>query len=429
MKILLIHFKFFNSGGPETYLFNIRKLLKSKGHEVIDFSNLYDSNEFSRYKQYFLIPETGTEEFHLHKLKLSFFRKISIFKNHIYNCKAKRALENQIKVTKPDIAYILSFKGKLSPSIFDVLKKNKIPIVHRISDFSLVCLNNIYFRNKKICRECDKSFIYGLIYRCERNSFLQSLATYISLWVFYVRGKQKEINTIICPSISTAKLFKENKRYWKNRIVHIPTFFNIESPIPLSDEVFTYRYKERCFVYWGRVAEDKGVDIFINAIQILNHENILLKAKIFGVSENEYSKCIKELIKFNNHSNITLYPFLDKTELFKNVHNCIASVLPSVWFDNMPNSLIESQIIGIPVIASNIGSFPESVENDYNGFLFEAKNAKDLALKMKLVLNDENKYKIMCNNSISWAKSYYSEEKHYQGLMEEFNRLVNENNK
>ena len=38
MRILLVNYRYFVSGGPEKYMFNIKKILEEAGHEVIPFS-------------------------------------------------------------------------------------------------------------------------------------------------------------------------------------------------------------------------------------------------------------------------------------------------------------------------------------------------------------------------------------------------------
>ena len=38
MRILLVNYRYFISGGPEKYMFNIKKMLEDNGHEVIPFS-------------------------------------------------------------------------------------------------------------------------------------------------------------------------------------------------------------------------------------------------------------------------------------------------------------------------------------------------------------------------------------------------------
>ena len=56
MKILLIHYRYYEASGPERYLFNISKLLNDYGHEVIPFSLDYQKNRSSEYSKYFAKP-------------------------------------------------------------------------------------------------------------------------------------------------------------------------------------------------------------------------------------------------------------------------------------------------------------------------------------------------------------------------------------
>ena len=426
MKILIIHFKFYNEGGPEKYLFNIGGFFKSKGHEVIDFSINLDKNEYSEYEKYFPTLKSGSSEFHLNKLNLTIFQKFTVFKNQVYNFQVKKALNKLINDTNPDIAYVLSFKGKLSSSVFDICNKNKIPIVHRISDFSLLCLKNIYYRKGSVCRKCDVNMLNGVLYKCDGNSYLRSLASYLSLQLFYAFNKQKTIDSIVCPSLSTVNLFKENKRFKNNRVVLLPTYIKSEKRLKFNKLDIEKRFNNRCFAFWGRVDDDKGVEFFVKAIKILQKSDFKINAKIFGLSDNDYSNYIRSFIKNNNLKDVEIFSFLEKDELLEKVSKCSVSVLPSVWYDNMPNSLIESQSLAIPVIASRIGCFPELINSD-NGLTFEPKNPVDLALKMKEILSSQVKYEKFAANSLSWSHYYCSEERHYEIIIDEFNSLIEKN--
>ena len=53
----------------------------------------------------------------------------------------------------------------------------------------------------------------------------------------------------------------------------------------------------------------------------------------------------------------------------------------------MPNTVIESYAYGKPVLASNIGSLAEIVEDGYTGLLFEPKSSEDIAKKIEYLLN------------------------------------------
>ena len=121
--------------------------------------------------------------------------------------------------------------------------------------------------------------------------------------------------------------------------------------------------------------------------------------------------------------NVDFLGFKSGKELDEIIDNARFSLIPSIWYDNLPNVALESFIHGKPVIASNIGSLPELVEDGYNGYLFEAKNEKDLIEKIKQ-LDDDNLVKLMGKNSKKQLIDKFSKEKHYEKLIELFNSLT-----
>ena len=56
MKILLVNYRYFISGGPEKYMFNIKNVLEENGHEVIPFSIRSNKNVETEYSRYFVEP-------------------------------------------------------------------------------------------------------------------------------------------------------------------------------------------------------------------------------------------------------------------------------------------------------------------------------------------------------------------------------------
>ena len=53
MKILLIHYAYWVTGGPERYMFNIKKSLEENGNKVIPFSMSCKENSPTLYSKYF----------------------------------------------------------------------------------------------------------------------------------------------------------------------------------------------------------------------------------------------------------------------------------------------------------------------------------------------------------------------------------------
>lgn len=424
MKILLIHYRYSVIGGPERYLFNVKAALEEKGHEVIPFSVAYPDNEPSEYEKYFVTPLTN--EFHLHKAKLSIFKSLSIARKIIYNKEAYYKLLDLIDDVKPDIAYVLIYKGKLTYSIFDALKKSKIPAVLRISSFSSFCGINNFYRDNKICTKCLNNKFSLIKYKCMHNSYLFSIMSFIMI------HKEKRsaffdcVKDLICPSKFTANFYKKDSLYNQINIIHLPTFSNIDN-YQLSNDNILKRYNSNVICFIGRVSEEKGISLLINALIQLKEKNINLKAIITGFSNNKYSNDIKEKIRTNKlDENIECFDFIDKDAIYNIIDNSYISIIPSICYDNMPNSLIESQSFGVPVVASNIGSFPELINEKQNGLLFDYNSEKDLSLKIKEMLDlDFEEYKKYSFNSYEWAKEYCSKDKHIESLLSVFSKHLN----
>jgi glycosyltransferase involved in cell wall biosynthesis len=57
-------------------------------------------------------------------------------------------------------------------------------------------------------------------------------------------------------------------------------------------------------------------------------------------------------------------------------------VLPSIWYENFPRTLVEAFACGLPVIASRLGALEELVADRRTGLLFDPGSSVDLAEKI-----------------------------------------------
>jgi glycosyltransferase involved in cell wall biosynthesis len=423
MKILIIHWRFFPVSGPERYLFNTIELLERNGHTVIPFSINYESNNPTEFDKYFVESVGDKNNFNFTaQSNISITDKIKIAKNFFYNTNAYENLNDLIRNEKPDIAYILQFFGKLSISIFDACYENKIPIVLRLSDYGLICSKNIFYRDGEVCTKCISNQLHSLRYKCVHQSLSKSVLFYLALQFSYSKKFQSKINTIVTPSLTMMKIFAESRYFKKISIKHVPTFFLFKDfdPNKKSRQILNID-----FCYLGRIDEDKGVDVLINAVILLSEKGFFPKVVIAGDYNNQYASSLILVCKNMNLSNVEFTGLLKKDELLEVLSSSRFTIIPSLWYDNMPNSLIESQAIGVPVIASNIGSLPELITDNYNGFLFRPGDKNELANKMEqtLLLNDDKleTYKV---NSYNWAREYCSEKNHYDKLINIFENAI-----
>lgn len=73
-------------------------------------------------------------------------------------------------------------------------------------------------------------------------------------------------------------------------------------------------------------------------------------------------------------------------------------------------TLLEGMVYGLPVIAPPVGGPIEIVDNGIDGFLVDSRNIKEVASKLKLIIESNDIYSRMSNNAIKKA-TCFSEEK------------------
>ncbi len=411
MKILLVNYRYFISGGPEKYMFNITKKLEEEGHEVIPFSIKSNKNKETKYEKYFAEPIGGKDAVYFEDCKKTPKTVWQMLTRSIYSFETKKAIKKIIKDTNPDIVYILHFVNKLSPSVIKGAKEMKKPVVLRLSDFFLLCPRFDFMKNNKICEDClTKGYRSCIKKKCVKDSVFASLIRVFSMKIHKLIKIYKNVDVIITPTKFLKNKLKNNG-FDKNKIECIPTFCP-EKQVD-TNKVGNYG------LYFGRITEEKGVEYIIKAYQKLDNNHVL---KIMGDDTTEEAKKLKKYIKNNNITNIEFLGFKQGQELENIIQDARFILVPSIWYENLPNTILEGFSYGKPVIATNIGSLTETVEDGKNGFLFELGNIDQIKEQI-LKLDDDNLVKEIGKNNLQKLKDIYSVDKHYNKLINIFENL------
>jgi glycosyltransferase involved in cell wall biosynthesis len=416
MKIIIVNYRYFISGGPERYLFNVTKLLESNGHEVIPFSVKHKLNVYSKYEHYFLesfgsSDEVYSKDFKKNKIKL-FFKVLTRF---FYSLEAKHKFSYLIQIEKPDVIYVLHYKGLISPSIFDTAKKHNIPIIQRISDFNRICANNVLFdyKQNQICEKCiTGTKLNGIIGRCSNGSLVNSIIKVFALYVEDMMHLSTKIDAYVVPSEFTiSKLASAGIQI--DKMNFIPTFFSgIENY--KSNEITNDNF----ILYFGRVDADKGIEFLIETFKSLNLQLVIIGESISA----EYYARMNQLIV--GHENISLIGKKTFGEIAEYLRKCSFVVVPSLWYDNFPNVVLEAYYFKKPVIASRIGSLQNMVEDNVTGLLFERNNKEDFIKKVNYLYKNQPEITRMGRNALTRLKDKYNPESHYNSLIELFSRMI-----
>ena len=157
-------------------------------------------------------------------------------------------------------------------------------------------------------------------------------------------------------------------------------------PFTADDEMFELSPQpaspsEPKFLFVGRLEQAKGIDVLIKAFGLLNHPRAKLKLVGHKVSGFKLEQALKEA---GVEEQTEYLGELTHSELQQAYNDSTCLVLPSKS-EGLGCVLIESLLVGRPVIATRVGGIPEIVTNDV-GILIDDVNPQALKVAMDNML-------------------------------------------
>lgn len=154
------------------------------------------------------------------------------------------------------------------------------------------------------------------------------------------------------------------------------------------------------FLYVGRLTKQKGFFDLLQAVRLLKKWELNPIINVIGLgadakSEIEIFKFIEE---FELQANIILHGSKTGEEKYDFFKKSKILIFPS-HFENSPVVLKEGIAAKMAIIASNIDANRNVLKDLDNHLLFEKENVEDLALRIKEVLEDNEKSTEMCESS------------------------------
>lgn len=398
MKVLLINNFHYRKGGSETVYFNTGRLLEKMGHEVLYFSFQDEKNEPCAQQEYFPVHSSG---------------KVRQALDYFGNRNVAERLDALLYAEKPDIAHVHLIWGGISPSIFKVLEKHDVPLVHTVHDYRMVC-PAYTFRNGlgEICEQCTRRHYFACTkFRCSKGSLAQSaMMTAEMYWRSWFHNPLKHIGGFLFVS-----KFAESKH-----IEHNPGFARAKRTVlynsvsvPAS-EVSPKRGDY--FLYYGRLSYEKGVEDLLMAFATKDAPAL----KVVGTGPME--KDLKALAA--GYDNVEFLGYRSGQALFDLVKNSSYVIVPSRWYENNPMTIVEAYAYGKPVIGARIGGIPEILEGKGTGYIYESGDVGDLIRVTEEARNaSDEQYAEMSKAARTFYEANFSEEEHSRRLVEFYNEV------
>lgn len=402
MKVLLVNKFHWMKGGSETYYFELGKLLEEHGHEVAYFSMENEKNIKTGNKEYFVKASDMNSK--------DVTKALSV----IYSKENKKVMEKALDEFKPDIVHINNFQRQLTASVIDAAKERNIPVVFTAHDVQAICPAILMMDpNRNICEACmGGKYINCIKKKCIKSSMLKSVLGAIE-GSYYRNTKvyTNKIDFVLPPSeFYMNKLIKDGIP--KDKITYIHNFIDVDAfDVKTEDDGYA--------LYFGRLSREKGIINLINAFAKLE------KGTLYIAGDGPEKAEVEEVIKENKlEKRVKLLGFLNKDEMKETVRKCKFVVVPSIWYENCPYSVIETLCTGKPVIGADIGGIPELVKDNENGFIYKYDDVNALANKMKTLFEDDKLVKKFSKQAKEIAKEQYSKENYYKKIMKIYDKVL-----
>jgi glycosyltransferase involved in cell wall biosynthesis len=420
MRILIANYRYFLSGGPERYMFNVISALENKSHEIIPFSVTYSANMTNPYDGYFVPPLGTGEEIYFKQQKMTYKTLVRTMSRLFYSKEVEQAVTRLINDTRPDVAYVLHYLKKISPSLLVALKKKKVPILVRLSDYAMLCPQNHCIRENSPCTLClHGDLLPSIRYSCVKNSRPVSVLNALSALFHRQMGYFDLIDTFITTNRFMYDLMREGG--WPDhKLTCIPTFTDTQVFRPPKGNL-----KSDYICYAGRLDEIKGIEVLLKSFSLMKLRQSGLQLRIAGTGSPGFIRKMKSLTEtLSIEKDVWFEGRLDTPELSQLLRHAQLTVVPSLWFENLPNAILESFACGTPVIASNLGSLPMAVKTGHTGALFTPGDIRDLAEKTDYYLDHPGLLEEMGKQARSEALTHYSSEAHITNLEKAMNKLL-----
>ena len=276
----------------------------------------------------------------------------------MYNPFVAKKMETILQKEKPDVVHTNNLTG-FSVMVWKLAKRVNCPVLHTVRDYYLVCPSSTMFKKGRNCeKQCGICKVYSVSKKLLSNR--------------YVDGVVGVSNFILNEHLRLG--------YFRNSKLNTYIYNPITS---VNSRGLPKKKKDREEIILGLIgvmSPTKGTEFVLEHFQRLNIPNAKLFIYGKGVSK-DYEETLE--MKFTSPS-IVFKGFRRPEEIYKEID---ITIIPSLWNEPFPRTLIESYSWGIPVLASNRGGIPEQVIEGKTGFIFDPDKEGDFEEKLEKIIS------------------------------------------
>jgi len=395
MRILQVHNRYQGGrGGEDRVMDNESRLLRTHGNEVHQFTahNEEIGKGWSKFRAAVRMP---------------------------YSKDGARRVAQAIATYSPDIVHVHNFHYVLTPAIFDVCRKARVPSVQTLHNFRGICANATFMREGRVCEECMHGSPYrGVLHRCYEDSALKTLP--ISRTIAYHRKRrswQNKVDRFIALTEFGKRKYVEGG-YSEERMSVKPNFFYPPDPDwQAAADVENAASERTGALFVGHLLPWKGIALLTEAWR-----NIPTPLRVAG------SGPLLNLVTEAEQYGVTHLGLLNAEEVYREMRRASFLVFSSVWYESFPLTFIEAFAAGLPIVAAKLGAAEDVITHGETGLHFTPGDPKSLAEAVAWAAAHPEDMARMGKAARREYEALYTPESNYARLMDIYEQTISEFN-
>ncbi len=378
MKVLIVHNRYKKIGGEDKVVKSESRLLKTGGQSAFHFEK--DNCGIVKYRA-------------------------SLFFESIWSSRSSNELVCIIEKFKPDIIHIHNTFPLISPSIYNSIKSYHVPVVQTLHNFRLLCANALFLRGGLPCEDCLNKIPWrSVVHACYRNSRSASFtATSVIAVHRALKTYEKYVDRfIVLSEFSKAKFVEAG--FDESKLCIKPNFVDVDKT---NDAQIRYGG-----LFVGRLSHEKGVGVLIEAC----HKRDGLSITLIGDGDFH-----SQILQCNSINHVGIK---DQEDVYAEMQKHLFLVVPSICYESFGRVVVEAFANSLPVIASDLGSLSELVEDGVTGLLFNPGDSDDLAEKLTWANTHQKEMLEMGENARRLYEEKYTPDQNYEQLMNIYNEAI-----
>ena len=294
----------------------------------------------------------------------------------VWSREGARTVRCAIAGFRPDVVHAHNTFPLLSPAALRAAHGAGVRVVQTLHNFRPLCPAATFLRDGRVCEDClGRIPVPAVVHGCYRSSRVATLPIAVKDAVHSAIGTwSSAVDTYITPSDFARSRYV--KAGWPDEriVVKYNTAPDPGTPAPAYDGGFL------CL---SRLYPEKGVDVLLDAwAQAFPDGGQRLRIVGSGDLEAEIRRRAAGL------PGVELTGQVPRERGLEILAGARALVVPSRWYEVFPRIVAEAYALGVPVIASRLGSLGEIVVDGETGLHAEPGDAADLARALRALAEE-----------------------------------------